>query len=258
MNQEEVAELIASVNHWHHTILFPYGLCSPGAQDSNTLLSYLDIPVSLDRKVCLDLGCRDGFFSFELEKRGASSVLGIDYIDENDTGFAAAKKILGSEVSFRNMGVYQINPESLGEFDLILFLGLIYHLRHPLLALDRCWDCLKVGGDVVIESHIIDGGFVEDGVWIKLPEPLKTAKIAQFYEHGELAGDPTSPVAPSLECLKAWVRTSGFEIISSWAVGFRGGVRARKILLPPNHPRFMDTANKISVGFDTVKSEGVV
>jgi tRNA (mo5U34)-methyltransferase len=87
------------------------------------------------------------------------------------TGFAVAKKLLNSKVRWITSNVYKINQLNLGKFDLVLFLGVVYHLRNPYLAIDRIYDSLNIGGKVIVESHIIDGGFVdESGNWIILKD----------------------------------------------------------------------------------------
>ena len=91
----------------------------------------------------LDIGARDGFFSFELERRGAD-VVAIDYIDpgrDRLPGRARAARARRSTTVVDN--VYRLSRERHGEFDIVLFLGVLYHLRDPLLALDRLWDVLQ-------------------------------------------------------------------------------------------------------------------
>ena len=83
----------------------------------------------------LDIGCSDGYFSFEMERRGAD-VVATDFVPETYTGFATARRILGSAVDYRMDNVYNLSPEAYGFFDVVLFMGVLYHLRHPLLALD--------------------------------------------------------------------------------------------------------------------------
>jgi tRNA (mo5U34)-methyltransferase len=199
----------------------------------------------------LDLGARDGFFSFEVERRGASRVVALDYVSSDLTGFDLCKTLLESQVEWITANVYQINQLERESFDAVLFLGLIYHLRHPILALDRIHDVLKVGGRLYLETHIIDDGFVlNDGRWGKLADfgqQIADTPLAQFYFGGALGNDPTSPWAPNLACLVGLVESAGFVVQRSWKNAFRGGLTARKIPLPENHPRYIDIAQSFDM-----------
>lgn len=248
---EKTAELldrISKVGLWHQRIDLGGGVVTPGRQDSPALLAQIQLPEDLSGMRVLDLGARDGFFSFECERRGAKEVVALDYVDENITGFSLCKEVLNSNVRFINGNVYAINPSDLGYFDLVLFLGLIYHLRHPVLALDRIYDVMNPGGQIFVVSHTIDHGLVDPhGSWGDLAEQYKDLQIAQFYSNGRLGNDVTSPWAPNQKCLEMMVRDCGFNVDRSWTVAFRGGVSGRRIVLPDNHPRWIDTANSFDM-----------
>jgi tRNA (mo5U34)-methyltransferase len=112
------------------------------------------------------LGARDGFFSFAAEARGAE-VLAIDAVArEHLKGFDVASALLGSNVGYRTANVYNLPPERVGAFDAIFFLDVLYHLRDPMLALDRLWEVARPGATIWLESHTIDDGLVnpETGV----------------------------------------------------------------------------------------------
>jgi len=141
------AETRAEVNaiDWWHRIDLGGGLVTPGRDDSPKKLACLDFPSDLQGKSVLDVGAWDGFFSFESERRGASRVLAVDTEHSwgqegwgtKQRGFNLARRILNSKVEDRMADVYDLSPERDGTFDLVLFLGVLYHLRHPLLALDK-------------------------------------------------------------------------------------------------------------------------
>ena len=244
----EVQELIDSVLVWHHRIEVAPGVFTPGAQWTDALLLDIDLPEDLSGMRVLDLGARDGFFSFECEKRGATEVIAVDYSPMDLTGFGVAREILNSKVKWITSNVYKINELNLGKFDLILFLGVIYHLRNPYLAIDRIHDSLKDNGKVLVESHVIDGGFVnENGDWIDLAEidpRLSNLQIAQFYKAGDLSGDRTCPWAPSLNTLEVMFQNSGFTIESSWCNEFRGGLTAMAFPIDVDHPRYIDSSSE--------------
>ena len=248
MNKTEIQQMIDSVPVWHHRIELAPGIFTPANQQTQDLLAAIDLPEDLSGLRVLDLGARDGFFSFECERRGAVEVIAVDYAPVELTGFGVASKILNSNVKWFTANVYRINELNLGKFDLILFLGVIYHLRNPYLAIDRIYDALNIGGNVIVESHVIDGGFVnENGDWMNLQDldpRLAKLQIAQFYQGGDLGGDHTSPWAPSLNTLEIFFQNSGFNIDSSWSNHFRGGLTATAVPIGVDHPRYIDSSSE--------------
>jgi tRNA (mo5U34)-methyltransferase len=248
LNDAEIKELINSVPVWHHRIEISPGIFTPGLQWTQEMLLDIGLPDDLSGLRVLDLGARDGFFSFECEKRGAAEVIAVDYSPPDLTGFNVAKRALNSNVKWVTANVYKINQLNLGTFDLVLFLGVIYHLRNPYLAIDRIYDVLNIGGKIIVESHIINGGFVDElGNWVNLVElnpRLENLRIAQIYKSGELSGDHTSPWAPSLNTLEVMFENSGFIIDSSWEKEFRGGLSATSFQIEKNHPRYIDSSSE--------------
>jgi SAM-dependent methyltransferase len=104
-------------------------------------------------KRVVDIGCRDGLFCFEAEKRGAAEVLGID----NCLSIGALEFLIPyfkSKVQLREMGLYDLNTEEHGSFDVVLFPGVLYHLRYPFTALKTLADLLPDGGRMIIETGI--------------------------------------------------------------------------------------------------------
>jgi tRNA (mo5U34)-methyltransferase len=244
---DEIKKMIDSVPIWHHRIELAPGMFTPAVQWTNEVLADINLPEDLSGLRVLDLGARDGFFSFECEKRGASEVIAVDYAPIELTGFAVASKILNSKVKWLTANVYRINELNLGKFDLILFLGVIYHLRNPYLAIDRIYDALKIDGKVIVESHVINGGFVdENGEWMDLKDldpRLEKLQIAQFYQ-GNLGGDHTNAWAPSLNTLEVMFQNSGFTVDSSWSNHFRGGLTATAVPIGIDHPRYIDSSSE--------------
>ena len=171
--QEDVSqrarEAIAEQAKWHHRIEVAPGVWTPGLQDTQTLLTQIGMPEDLGGMRVLDIGARDGFFTFEAERRGAREVIALDNEPPDRTGFSIAAELLGSRATYVTENVYSLAPEHYGRFDLVLFLGVIYHLRHPLLALDRIHDVCEPDATLLVETHMIDEGFVDAaGEWRKL------------------------------------------------------------------------------------------
>ena len=155
----------------------------------------------------LDVGAWDGFFSFEAERRGAARVLSTDsFVWTGQTwadkrGFDLAKRVLGSRVEERVIDVMDLSPEAVGTFDVVLFLGVLYHLKHPLLALERI--ASVTSGMAIVET-------VVDLLSVRRP-------AIAFYERGELSHDDTNWCAPNLAALVAMLRVAGFarvEVVS--------------------------------------------
>ena len=137
---------------WYHTIELPGGVVTKGLFDLRGLPEKIPIPQSLAGQRCLDIGTCDGFWAFELERRGAAEVVAIDLGDPSkrdltvavkktratsaskDT-FALAHEVLGSKVAFRDCSVYDLNSGDFGEFDFVFMGSLLLHLRDPVLAL---------------------------------------------------------------------------------------------------------------------------
>ena len=112
------------------------------------------IPSDLRGRTVLDIGCNAGFYSMEMKRRGAERVVGIDYDESYLAQARFAAEVSGMDIEFRRMSVYDVG--SLGEkFDLVLFMGVLYHLRHPLLALDLLHE--HVARDLLVFQSMLRG-----------------------------------------------------------------------------------------------------
>lgn len=243
---QHAREAIAKQSKWHHRIEVAPGVWTPGLQDTPTVLSQVGMPEDLTGMRVLDIGARDGFFTFEAERRGASEVIALDNESPHNTGFAIAAELLESKATFITENVYSLSPERYGRFDLVLFLGVIYHLRHPLLALDRIHDVSAPGATLVVETHMIDEGLVDGaGDWRRLADfnpELASLPLVQYYPEDMLGSDPTSQWAPNRVALEGWLRGAGFDPVSSWQHAFRGGAVATKRELEAAGERAVDEA----------------
>lgn len=215
--------LIDSVDPWYHRIEVLPGLTTPGVNDSQLVLRALNLPDDLSGLRVLDVGTRDGFFAFECERRGAE-VTAIDYMPPEETGFLVARELLGSKVEFIQGNVYDLTHQKFGSYDLILFLGVLYHLRDPMLALDRIWDV--AGGRLIVETQMIDDALLTaEGSFVSLADlspRLASAPLMQFYPGDSLNGDPTCVWAPNEACLRAMLEEVGFSVEAQLRIGQRG------------------------------------
>lgn len=191
----EVAQL-----GWWHRIDLGHGIVTPGSDDSPRKLARLGMPADLTGKSVLDVGAWDGFFSFEAERRGASRVVAIDASwtggDGGPTkyGFNLAHRALGSKVEAHHMSVYDLDPARLGTFDVVLFLGVLYHVRDPMGSLDRVRSVTR--GVAIIETET-------DMLWTGRP-------AMGFYPGAELNADPSNWFGPNIPALLGMARAAGF------------------------------------------------
>jgi tRNA (mo5U34)-methyltransferase len=187
---------------WHQRFDLAAGVQAPGSHDIEYLFEVGDVPEDLTGKTILDVGTANGGAAFICERRGARRVVALDIYPPDWFGFSVIRDFLGSQVRYLQATVYELRRALSGEqFDLILFWGVLYHLRHPLLALDEVRAALAEAGDVSIETAVCDEELRE----------LADVAVARFYRRDELAGDGSNWFAPSTACLRDWCRSSGLD-----------------------------------------------
>lgn len=200
---------------WFHTMDLGHGIITPGMDDSRQKLQQIGLPDDLTGQRVLDIGAWDGFFSFEAERRGAAGVLATDsFIWEGTnwgagkSGFDLARRAYGSRVEGRLIDVMDLSPEAVGTFDLVLFLGVLYHLRHPLLALERVGSVTS--RRLILETHV-------DMLSVDRP-------AIAFYPGTELNGDPTNWWGPNLSAVEGMLKTVGFQKVEVVSLTFNSRV----------------------------------
>lgn len=201
LNETELAEQVRAID-WYHTIELPGGIVTPGVNNSALALARLDLPASLAGRSVLDVGAWDGFYSFEAARRGARRVLATDSFVWHgrwkQSGFLLARRSLALDgiVEDRFIDVMDLSPEALGEtFDVVLFLGVLYHLKDPLSAIERvasvCDDLLVLETETALNF---------------LPYPA-----ARLWPGRELKGDDTNWWSMNRAALVALLRSCGFR-----------------------------------------------
>jgi tRNA (mo5U34)-methyltransferase len=217
----EVPGAIAELGPWFHNLHLPDGRQTAPEHPLGDFpaFKWLQIegclPADLGGARALDVGCNAGYYSFQLAARGAE-VLALD-LDEHylEQGRWAAQYLdPEGRVEFRQGSVYDL-VDLAGNFEVVLFMGVLYHLRHPLLALDVVAE--RVGGMLVLQTLTMPGeesaGTPED-----LPIDQRNRLLepgwprAAFVEH-RLAGDPTNWWAADVACVEAMVRSAGMRVI---------------------------------------------
>lgn len=191
---------------WHQRFELCPGIFTPGVSDVDLLLDRAGIPLDLSGASVLDIGTTNGGTAFALERRGASEVIAIDIYDPDRFGFDVIREALGSRAEFRRMNVYELSGRMHQHFDIVIFWGVLYHLRHPLLALDNVRSVTS--GCAYIETAVCDH---ETGQCGEVP-------VARFYRNDELAGDGSNWFAPNVRALLDWCRSCGLEpeTVESW------------------------------------------
>ncbi len=209
---EQLEALRREVNaiKWWHAIDLGHGIVTPGPDPTPGRLPEMQIPEDLTGLSVLDIGAWDGFFSFEAERRGAARVLATDSFCWGQggwgtkAGFELARRALRSRVEDLTVDPLDLSPEKVGTFDLVLFLGVLYHMRHPLLVLERVFSVTR--GQLILVTHVDLAA-------------LDRPAIA-FYQGDELNQDPTNWSGPNPAAVVAMLRVVGFRdvrVVSRWA-----------------------------------------
>lgn len=206
MTKTELTEQVNKIKWWHQIDL-GNGVTTPGLDSTIERLKYLGLPADLSGKSVLDIGAWDGAFSFEAERRGASRVLAMDEFIwagkgwASKEGFEFARRALNSKVEDILLDVYDLGPEKVGKFDLVLFSGVLYHLKHPFLAIERVASVCS--NQLILNTHV-------DLVNLRRP-------AIAFYPGTEFNNDPTNWCGPNVPALEAMLRTVGFTKVELFA-----------------------------------------
>jgi tRNA (mo5U34)-methyltransferase len=217
VNAREIEARVRALGAWFHNIDLGGVLTAP----EHFLGDYPGIvwralapslPADLSGRTVLDVGCNAGFFSLQLKRRGAARVVGLDLDPRYLAQARLAAEVSGLDIELRELSVYDV--AALGErFDVVLFMGVLYHLRHPLLALDLLRR--HVAGDLLVFQSMLRGS---EGRFPAAPDyPFEERDVfdhpawpkLHFVEHG-YAGDGTNWWIPNRACAEAMLRSAGF------------------------------------------------
>lgn len=232
MDTEQLRAKIADIPYWYHHIELPGGIVTPGWAPLD--IDKYRVPKSLIGHRVLDVGSWDGFWAFEALRRGAIEVVAIDNFSDSIgpvprltrpkwESFDLCKEALGwtdAEVTRQEMAVYDVSPEKLGMFDTVFMFGVIYHLKHPLLGLEKLASVCR--GNIYIESLICDDmSPYRDG----MGEGHRENMVMEFYPDDQLGRNHTNWWVPTLTCLTHMVRVEGFK-----------DVKGTKFIIDPKTP----------------------
>jgi len=220
MDQEELRSRVNALR-WYHTIDLGAGIVTSGVDDSALRLARIGLPQTLSGLSVLDIGAWDGFFSFEAERRSAARVVASDYYAWHGTGwgtgqgkaaFQLARETLASRVEDLDLDVMDLSPERAGLFDVVLFLGVLYHLPNPLLALERV---ASVTRKLLILETVVD--------MVGIARPA-----AAFYPARELNGDPTNWWGPNHAAVRGMLTSVGFTRVETLTPARSAAFRAAR------------------------------
>lgn len=224
MTPQELQRRVEAFPFWYHRIELPGGVVTPGLNPLN--VKTYGVPDDLGGKRVLDVGAWDGFWSFEALRRGAREVVAIDDFSDflGQLGaedrrawqtFDFCREALGygaDRCRRTEMSVYDVSEAQLGRFDIVFFFGTLYHLRYPLLALDRL--AAVCDEMIVVESQICDDYSAHrGGLGCGYPDDHM---VMEFFPDDELAGNASNWWAPTLKCLGHMVRAAGFGEVAAW------------------------------------------
>ena len=218
MNSAKAEKIVRARPDWHHNFEIYPSVHTNGSYDPRFMIEKLDLPADLRGVTVLDVGASDGYYSLQFHRRGAT-VTAIDYRHKSVTGFETMQKLNNVEIEHIQCNVYDI-PNTIGKFDIILFLGVIYHLPDIPRAL---WKLAGLcGRRLMLESYV---------------ESFATeAPMARYYQADSLVGDASNFWAPNVACMQAMMQDCGFSIskTDTWGdralvVGEIGGGDGRKM-----------------------------
>jgi tRNA (mo5U34)-methyltransferase len=222
MNKQDLQSK-ADALRWYHTIDLGQGVVTRGVDNSPERLARLRLPSDFSDRSVLDIGAWDGFFSFEAERRHAARVVATDHYAWHGTGwgtgqgkagFQLARTALNSRVEDVDVDVMDLAPERVGAFDVVLFLGVLYHLQNPLLALEHV---ASVTSELLIVETVVD--------MVGLRRPA-----AAFYPDRELNNDPTNWWGPNQAAVVGMLRSVGFTRVEVKTPVRSAGFRAARAL----------------------------
>lgn len=220
LDREVLAQRIKALGPWFHNM----NLGGVWTAPDHFLHDYPNVkwqrfrhalPADLKGRTVLDIGCNGGFYAIEMKRRGADRVVGIDADPDYLAQARFAAEVTGQAIELRELSVYDV--AKLGErFDIVLFMGVLYHLRHPLLALDLIH--AHVAKDLLVFQSMQRGS--ADVLPVAQDHPFTETAVfdepgfpkLHFVEH-RYAGDPTNWWVPNHACVEAMLRSAGFDVL---------------------------------------------
>jgi tRNA (mo5U34)-methyltransferase len=235
-------EQIQDVVHWHQRWEIFDGVFTPGINPIDEMCERMQLPADLTDKRVLDIGAWNGCLSFECERRGAEEVLAIGPEPPDRSGFNRLADLVGATRTRYQFGsVYDLDPERIGTFDVVLFCGVLYHLRYPVLGIDNLRRVAR--GELFVETFLSDLQLTVAG------QDVQALPLWRFYRHDELERDPSNWFGPTAFAVVQALESAGFEVRHAGAWNGRGVFRA---VVKPGMPEFLAEPTVEGVYYDTI------
>ena len=254
--RHEIEQGIARLGPWFHSIDLGDGLrtktASVGREPADHPRPTWELvkeclPADLRGKSVLDVGCNAGFYSVEAKRRGAARVLGVDAQRREIRQARFVRTVLGLDIEFRRVSVYDLSKESVGSFDVTMALGLIYHLKHLVLALERLFE-------VTNELLVVETAVLPEGAELKVPRGFAKTydEHLQAVAYLENTGPAKEAVfnwfLPSVEATIAMLKAVGFEDVTLFRRrGDRAVILAKKPARAPDSRAPLWLASRLSL-----------
>ena len=226
----EVEKLVAQTT-WFHRIEVVPGIISSGfipaegAYDATAYIDSLGITDVTNKRI-LEIGTWDGPLAFELKQRGAD-VVAADIQDPSRTGFGVLSQVSGLHIPYVRCSVYELDQHFAAEFDVVLFFGVFYHLKHPILAFEQIGKCLKPGGTLFCEGAGL-GSYLEDldGAQVAVSpedravlERLDEAGVPLTLSYPGRFIEASNWILPNRSALRGWLLNAGLSTSHVWQSG---------------------------------------
>jgi tRNA (mo5U34)-methyltransferase len=208
---EDAKALIGAVRRWHHKFEILPGLVTPGSYDPEALWSKLQLNSSISGRRVLDIGASDGFFTLRIGELGGD-VTAVDFRSKDRHGFGVMETLTGRKFAYEHANIFDLDVDRLGRFDLVLFLGVLYHLPDMMRAFQKLRALCS--GTLMVETHCETA----------LSEHIA---VARYYKGASLAGDLTNFWSPNRLCVLDMLSDAGFEAVRDEVWSDRMFVEAR-------------------------------
>jgi tRNA (mo5U34)-methyltransferase len=219
MNLDELRTRIDKLGPWFHYIDLGHGVVTKKTSAVGEPLEHprptwekvrVAIPEDLAGKTLLDVGCNAGFYAIEASRRGAVRVLGIDSQRNLIRQAVFVRDVLGLDIEYRRLTVYDLDPRELGQFDITLALGLVYHCKHLVLALERLFAITREL--LILETAIYPRNVAPQSSTYKVGELTSHLHPIAYVENPSDAKEAIyNWFLPSVEALRALVKNVGFD-----------------------------------------------
>jgi len=241
MLDKDLALKLIQGKPWHHDFEIIPGVRTHGTYNPADLWQELQLPLDMSGMSLADFGASNGYFSFQARQQGAH-VVAFDFRHKDNSGFGLAQYINGmSEIEHHHVNVLDITPAQYGSFDIVLALGLLYHVSDPYRALANCAALSRER--LLIESYCIDA---------LLPPPLTSEPVMRFIsdpdrfpQQGQPNTDRSNFWGFTAVCLQRMVEDMGFAVQ-------RLDVRSDRVFIDAMRVVFEGAETRLSIAYDTV------